>query len=531
MTTSRIVLLPRRGVSSRGLPDGDHPAVVDDVDLVGEPLGLVHVVRGQHDRDAVARAAPRPAPRWRGGPAGRGRRSARRGTPARAGRRRPSRARAAAAGRRRAAGTACGRTTPSPSRSTSVGDGQRVRRAATATCRSISTARTPDQAPPCCSITPIRGDAARGARAAGRARARGRVPRLRPPVALAGLERGGLAGAVGAEDGGDRCRARRVRLSPSTAVLSPYRIDEVVDLDRGPGRRAASLGTVTVRSLGPGSHRRAAATRVPAQVRGALFEARPANNDTMVLWKSATTAHGCDVDDAPTRERVARADPRARPVAPRPRSPSGSALTPAAVRRHLDHLLAEGAVEAREPRVYGARGRGRPAKVFVLTDVRPRHVRPGRTTTSPPARCGSSRDRRRRRRSPTFARRRVAELEDALPRRSSRPPPRSDRAAGAGRGADPGRLRCVGPPARRSASSSASTTARSPTWPHEFPQLCEAETEVFSRLLGRHVQRLATIAHGDGVCTTNIPRRRPRHRRTSTVTAPRGRPHDRKDPA
>ena len=40
---------------------------------------------------------------------------------------------------------------------------------------------------------------------------------------------------------------------------------------------------------------------------------------------------------------------------------------------------------------------------------------------------------------------------------------------------------------------------------HEFPQLCEAETEVFSRVLGSHVQRLATIAHGDGVCTTCIP--------------------------
>jgi predicted ArsR family transcriptional regulator len=40
----------------------------------------------------------------------------------------------------------------------------------------------------------------------------------------------------------------------------------------------------------------------------------------------------------------------------------------------------------------------------------------------------------------------------------------------------------------------------------EFPQLCEAETELFSRLLGTHVQRLATIAHGDGVCTTFIPK-------------------------
>ena len=40
---------------------------------------------------------------------------------------------------------------------------------------------------------------------------------------------------------------------------------------------------------------------------------------------------------------------------------------------------------------------------------------------------------------------------------------------------------------------------------HEFPQLCEAETAAISRVLGRHVQRLATIAHGDGVCTTCLP--------------------------
>jgi predicted ArsR family transcriptional regulator len=39
----------------------------------------------------------------------------------------------------------------------------------------------------------------------------------------------------------------------------------------------------------------------------------------------------------------------------------------------------------------------------------------------------------------------------------------------------------------------------------EFPQFCEAETEAFGRLLGTHVMRLATLAHGDGVCTTHIP--------------------------
>ena len=48
----------------------------------------------------------------------------------------------------------------------------------------------------------------------------------------------------------------------------------------------------------------------------------------------------------------------------------------------------------------------------------------------------------------------------------------------------------------------------------EFPQLCEAETEAFGRLLGTPVQRLATIAHGDGICTTHV-----------TCAAPRGPQH------
>ncbi len=36
---------------------------------------------------------------------------------------------------------------------------------------------------------------------------------------------------------------------------------------------------------------------------------------------------------------------------------------------------------------------------------------------------------------------------------------------------------------------------------HEFPQLCDAEAAAFGRLLDTNVTRLATIAHGDGVCT------------------------------
>lgn len=40
-----------------------------------------------------------------------------------------------------------------------------------------------------------------------------------------------------------------------------------------------------------------------------------------------------------------------------------------------------------------------------------------------------------------------------------------------------------------------------------FPQLCEAETRVFGRLLGVHVQRLSTLSAGGHVCTTSIPTR------------------------
>ncbi|MCS4489299.1 metalloregulator ArsR/SmtB family transcription factor [Corynebacterium sp. ES2775-CONJ] len=48
----------------------------------------------------------------------------------------------------------------------------------------------------------------------------------------------------------------------------------------------------------------------------------------------------------------------------------------------------------------------------------------------------------------------------------------------------------------------------------DFPELCEAEHEVIAKVLGRHVQLLASIADGHGICTTNIPIR-PVNRSTS----------------
>ena len=181
-------------------------------------------------------------------------------------------------------------------------------------------------------------------------------------------------------------------------------------------------------------------------------------------------------------------------------------LTPAAIRRHLDSLLAEGLIETRTDRAYGNRGRGRPAKVFIITDA-------GRSafehayddlaagalrflaeTAGPEAVA-------------RFARRQTADLE----RRYAPVVAHGDlasrvQALAEALSAD-GYAASVGPaPAIAGAAGEQLCQHHCPV-AHvaaEFPELCEAETEAFSRLLGTPVQRLATIAHGDGICTTHV---------------------------
>ena len=72
--------------------------------------------------------------------------------------------------------------------------------------------------------------------------------------------------------------------------------------------------------------------------------------------------------DASTRERVARSILQHGPSTANELA-RRLGLTPAAVRRHLTVLLSLGHLTSREQRVYGHRGRGRPAKVFALTDA------------------------------------------------------------------------------------------------------------------------------------------------------------------
>jgi predicted ArsR family transcriptional regulator len=185
-------------------------------------------------------------------------------------------------------------------------------------------------------------------------------------------------------------------------------------------------------------------------------------------------------------------------------------LTPAAIRRHLDNLLAEGLIETRTARTCESRGRGRPARLFAITDA-------GRSAfehayddlassalrfladTAGPAAVEE------------FARRQVADLERRYgPALAGAPPGERVQALADALSADGYAASAYAAPAAGEGSPAAGGEQlcqhHCPV-AHvaaEFPQLCEAETEAFGRLLGTPVQRLATIAHGDGICTTHV---------------------------
>jgi predicted ArsR family transcriptional regulator len=180
-------------------------------------------------------------------------------------------------------------------------------------------------------------------------------------------------------------------------------------------------------------------------------------------------------------------------------------LTPAGIRRHLDLLIESGLLEAREPHrtTSSLRGRGRPAKVFVITDEgREKFENSYDDLALSALRFLSSINGVDL--VQQFALTRAHEIE---------------RLVGKAIAGAQGRTKKVDALAEflsleGYAASSKTGVAGVELCQHhcpiahvasEFPQLCEAETEAFSRVLGTHVQRLATIAHGDGICTTFIP--------------------------
>jgi predicted ArsR family transcriptional regulator len=181
-------------------------------------------------------------------------------------------------------------------------------------------------------------------------------------------------------------------------------------------------------------------------------------------------------------------------------------LTPAAVRRHLDNLLADRMIETRTARRPASRGRGRPAKLFAITDV-------GRSAfehayddlasnalrfLAEAAGPGAVAE---------FARRQLSDLEDRYRAvlAGATPAERVQILAEA-LSADGYAASASGSPVETAGQGQQLCQHHCPV-AHvaaEFPQLCEAETEAFARLLGTPVQRLATIANGDGICTTHV---------------------------
>jgi len=183
-------------------------------------------------------------------------------------------------------------------------------------------------------------------------------------------------------------------------------------------------------------------------------------------------------------------------------------LTPSGIRRHLDLLIADGVLEARQKRSTLVRSRGRPSKVFVMSDAgreKFEHSYDDLAVAALKFMSAQSGEHLIN----AFAQSRANEIErkaaPAIAKRSHKALALATFLSEEGYAASVVE-REMGEELLQHHCPIAHVAA-------EFPQLCEAETQAFSKLLGTHVQRLATIAHGDGVCTTFIPNR------TTTATA------------
>ncbi len=182
-------------------------------------------------------------------------------------------------------------------------------------------------------------------------------------------------------------------------------------------------------------------------------------------------------------------------------------ISAAGVRRHLDVLVEDGDAEAQAAATWQHVGRGRPAKRYRLTPAGRGKLEHAYDDLASAAlrqlREIGGEDAVR-----TFARRRVDTILAGVPAAQS-----EDEAVlqvTAERVAD-----------ALTRAGYATTTARvgGPIQgiqicqhhcpvshvAEEFPELCEAEQQAISEVLGTHVQQLASIANGDCACTTHVP--------------------------
>lgn len=235
--------------------------------------------------------------------------------------------------------------------------------------------------------------------------------------------------------------------------------------------------------------------------------------NTGVVFLTEGAQEGAVTTESRTRDLVRRAVGTRGPVTARALADLLD-LTPAAVRRHLDALADDDAIIEYEVAGATRRGRGRPARSYVLTDRGQAQLSNSyediataalsylADRAGPNAVADFSRDQMtslaaRLKPAVDAAGDDVSARTEALSKALSEEGfAASVRPVGRGTGFA-GLQLCQGHcPVQHIAAS--------------FPQLCDAETDVISDLLGVHVQRLATLAGGAHVCTTFVP--------TSTIT-------------
>lgn len=182
-------------------------------------------------------------------------------------------------------------------------------------------------------------------------------------------------------------------------------------------------------------------------------------------------------------------------------------ISPAGVRRHLEALVEDGDAEAQPAAAWQHSGRGRPAKRYRLTaaaraklehsydDLASAAMRQLREIGGDDA----VRD---------FARRRIDAILDGVPTVAAADDQAVEQTA-----------ERVADALNRAGYATTATRVGGPIQgieicqhhcpvshvAQEFPELCEAEQQAISEVLGTHVQRLASIANGDCACTTHVP--------------------------
>ena len=185
-------------------------------------------------------------------------------------------------------------------------------------------------------------------------------------------------------------------------------------------------------------------------------------------------------------------------------------LTPAAVRRHITALESGGEIQVRQ-----SAGRGRPARHYVATSAARTNLGEGYSDLANRALAYLSQvagekavDSFAAARGRDLERRYTAIVEAAGPHPADRARALADALSLDGYAAT---IRDVGDGTFAIQLCQGHCPVREVAG--QFHELCDAETGAFSRLLGVPVQRLATLAGGEHVCTTHVPIAMPRLRK------------------